>query len=141
MVTKCGLSSTFLPPRIISHLHSVYNLLSVLSSLSINSIASTYPEDALARDTAVGSQTGTTSKVKLQHLPISQGLLEKIHPDTPNAPSTDILALYFWSTIPKNSCKILPQMLTTVTTGRSLLSTSSAGKVPSKAESSVNSDG
>lgn len=134
MVTKCGLSSTFLRPRIINHLHSVHNLLSEFSSLSINSVASTYPEDALApRDTAVGSQTGTIAKVKLQSLPISQGLLERIHPDPPNAPPTDILALCFWSTIPHISCKILPQVLPTVATGRSLLSTGSAGKVPSKA--------
>lgn len=47
-ISKCGCISSSLPPGIINSLHSMHDLLSVLSSLSVDSAAETYLEDALA---------------------------------------------------------------------------------------------
>lgn len=67
----------------------------MLSILSNDSAASTYPEVMLApmSDTVVGSQTGTTAKLKVRPVPVPHALLEKIHPDPPNSPPTDTLEL------------------------------------------------
>lgn len=91
---KCGLSSTSLPSGIINHLRSQHSLLSAFSALSNDSAASTYPEDTLppTSDTLVGITTGTTAKLKVRPVPISQAP-ESIHPNPPNSPPADTPAL------------------------------------------------
>jgi len=109
---KCGVSLTSLPSRIINHLHSQHNLLSVLSALSNSSAASTYPEDKMLpmSDTVVG----ITAKLKVRPVPISQALSERIHPDPPNSPLTDTLELtgpLLLGHHPTTLCRILPHAL------------------------------